>query len=54
MSTEVTCGGQNIGEPQDYGLPVWAGVIPMGIELDEPVPDDRVPPGAPLPRRRSG
>lgn len=46
--------GPPVDEEEDRALPVWAGVIPTGMELGEPVPDDRVPPGVPLPRRRRG
>jgi nitroimidazol reductase NimA-like FMN-containing flavoprotein (pyridoxamine 5'-phosphate oxidase superfamily) len=30
----------------DFGVAVWAGVIPLRTELGEPEPDDHVPPGA--------
>ncbi len=26
----------------DYALPVWAGVLPTGLHLDEPIPDPRL------------
>jgi hypothetical protein len=25
----------------DYGLPVWAGVVPLGLSAGDPAPDDR-------------
>ncbi|MCL1602004.1 MAG: pyridoxamine 5'-phosphate oxidase family protein, partial [Actinomycetia bacterium] len=31
----------NVGdEPEDYDLPIWAGVIPLSITAGTPVPDD--------------
>jgi nitroimidazol reductase NimA-like FMN-containing flavoprotein (pyridoxamine 5'-phosphate oxidase superfamily) len=41
------------GPPQDdapdYALPVWAGVIPLRLVADPPVPDDRCDPALPIP-----
>jgi nitroimidazol reductase NimA-like FMN-containing flavoprotein (pyridoxamine 5'-phosphate oxidase superfamily) len=33
--------------PEDYGLRVWAGVVPIATTLGEPVGDDRVQDGVP-------
>ena len=33
----------------DYGLDVWAGVLPMAVTFGEPVPDPRLRPEIPLP-----
>jgi hypothetical protein len=32
-------------EPEDYGLGVWAGVVPMHLEPGTPDPDPELPPG---------
>jgi uncharacterized protein len=41
------------GPPQDdesdYGLPVWAGVLPLEIQSRPPVPDDKLVEGVTLP-----
>jgi nitroimidazol reductase NimA-like FMN-containing flavoprotein (pyridoxamine 5'-phosphate oxidase superfamily) len=40
-------------EPEDYALPIWAGVIPARLAFASPVPDPRLSPNAPpapLPR----
>lgn len=37
--------GPPIDDEADYSLPVWAGVIPIRMELGEPVADGRVLPG---------
>jgi nitroimidazol reductase NimA-like FMN-containing flavoprotein (pyridoxamine 5'-phosphate oxidase superfamily) len=34
----------NVGdEPEDYNLPIWAGVIPLSIVPGTPIPDDGLP-----------
>lgn len=33
----------------DYALPIWAGVIPTGLHLGEPIPDPRLTAGIALP-----
>ena len=43
---KVRTGGP-IDEPEDYALPIWAGVVPVRQVLGEPVDDGRVAPGAP-------
>jgi hypothetical protein len=40
-------GGGPIDEPEDYRLPIWAGVVPVRQVLGEPEDDGRVAPGAP-------
>jgi hypothetical protein len=35
--------------PADLGLPHWAGVVPMRIAYDAPMPDAGIPSGALLP-----
>jgi nitroimidazol reductase NimA-like FMN-containing flavoprotein (pyridoxamine 5'-phosphate oxidase superfamily) len=37
--------GPPIDDEEDYGLPIWAGVVPVHMEWGEPVPDARVIPG---------
>jgi nitroimidazol reductase NimA-like FMN-containing flavoprotein (pyridoxamine 5'-phosphate oxidase superfamily) len=37
--------GSPLDDEEDYSLPVWAGVVPVRTELDEPVPDQRLLPG---------
>jgi nitroimidazol reductase NimA-like FMN-containing flavoprotein (pyridoxamine 5'-phosphate oxidase superfamily) len=36
-------------EDEDYGLPVWAGILPLVLTPGEPVPDCRLNPAIPLP-----
>jgi hypothetical protein len=36
----------------DYALPVWAGVLPLGLSIGAPVPDDRC--AAPVPAYVTG
>jgi uncharacterized protein len=36
-------------EPEDLGLPVWAGVVPMTVSFGEPVPDPALRPGITAP-----
>ena len=37
--------GPPIDDEEDYGLPVWAGVVPVRMEIGPPVADVRVLPG---------
>ena len=34
---------------EDYALPYWAGVLPMKLVPQAPIPDDRLSPGIPVP-----
>jgi len=43
---KVRSGGP-IDEPEDYRLPIWAGVVPVRQVLGEPADDGRVAAGAP-------
>jgi nitroimidazol reductase NimA-like FMN-containing flavoprotein (pyridoxamine 5'-phosphate oxidase superfamily) len=36
-------------EPEDYGLDVWAGVLPVAVTFGEPLPDPELRPETPLP-----
>jgi nitroimidazol reductase NimA-like FMN-containing flavoprotein (pyridoxamine 5'-phosphate oxidase superfamily) len=40
----------NVGdEPEDYDLPIWAGVIPVSIVAGTPIPDEGLPQDMELP-----
>lgn len=41
--------GPPMDDEEDYGLPVWAGVIPIVSEARDPRPDPRLAPGTPAP-----
>jgi len=43
---KVRSGGP-VDEPEDYQLPIWAGLVPVRQVLGEPSDDGRVAPGAP-------
>jgi hypothetical protein len=36
-------------EPEDYSLPIWAGVIPLTLTAGHPQPDDRNLEGVAIP-----
>ena len=36
-------------EEQDYGLPVWAGILPLALVPGRPVPDERLDPRVAVP-----
>lgn len=42
--------GPPLDDDEDYNLPVWAGVIPLRLCSDQPVPDKRLPVDVPAPR----
>jgi nitroimidazol reductase NimA-like FMN-containing flavoprotein (pyridoxamine 5'-phosphate oxidase superfamily) len=44
VSAKIRTGGP-IDEEEDYGLPVWAGVLPLALMPHTPVDDGRVLPG---------
>jgi len=49
--------GPPADDEEDYGLPVWAGVIPLALQADEPQPDPRLAfdlPAPPVPARYDG
>jgi len=50
VSAKVRTGGP-IDDEEDYALPIWAGIVPVGIRTGEPVADERVPAGIPAPGR---
>ena len=39
--------GPPLDAEEDWGLPAWAGVVPVRMQLGEPVPESHVPPGIP-------
>lgn len=47
-SLKVRTGGPS-EEPEDYDLPVWAGVVPITSSTGDPVADDRLDPSVPVP-----
>jgi len=42
--------GPPLDDAADYNLPVWAGVLPLRLRANEPLPDERLSPAAILPR----
>jgi hypothetical protein len=47
-SAKVRTGGP-VDDVEDHDLPVWAGVVPLVLAAGEPLDDDVVAPGAPVP-----
>jgi len=48
FSAKVNAG--DVGdEPEDYSLPIWAGVIPLSIEPGTPIPDRALAPDIEMP-----
>jgi nitroimidazol reductase NimA-like FMN-containing flavoprotein (pyridoxamine 5'-phosphate oxidase superfamily) len=41
--------GPPLDQENDYGLPVWAGVLPLEIRSQSPIPDDKLVDGVALP-----
>jgi nitroimidazol reductase NimA-like FMN-containing flavoprotein (pyridoxamine 5'-phosphate oxidase superfamily) len=41
--------GPPLDNESDYGLPVWAGVLPLEIKSRPPIPDDKLIKGVTLP-----
>lgn len=41
--------GPPVDDPQDLGLPHWAGVLPVSLTAGTPVPADDLDPGTPAP-----
>ena len=37
--------GPPVDDEEDYGLPVWAGILPLKMVATEPVADPRLPEG---------
>jgi uncharacterized protein len=45
--------GPPLDDEEDYALPIWAGVIPISLVADAPLPDPRMPKDIKLPRYAS-
>ena len=41
--------GQPIDDEEDYLLDTWAGVLPLGIKVGEPIPDPQLKEGIATP-----
>jgi nitroimidazol reductase NimA-like FMN-containing flavoprotein (pyridoxamine 5'-phosphate oxidase superfamily) len=41
--------GPPLDDESDYGLPVWAGVLPLEMKSRSPIPDDKLIKGVTLP-----
>jgi nitroimidazol reductase NimA-like FMN-containing flavoprotein (pyridoxamine 5'-phosphate oxidase superfamily) len=41
--------GPPLDDEEDYKLPVWAGILPLGMEAATPIPDPRLPDGVEVP-----
>ncbi len=48
VSAKVREGGP-VDEPEDYELPIWAGVVPLHLAIDKVIPDDQLQPGVEQP-----
>jgi uncharacterized protein len=48
VSAKVRIGGPIDDEP-DYSLPVWAGVLPLGVAVKTPIPDEKRQQDRPVP-----
>lgn len=46
--------GPSKDEPEDYALPIWAGIVPARLAFAEPVPDPKLLPGIPMPAHVRG
>jgi nitroimidazol reductase NimA-like FMN-containing flavoprotein (pyridoxamine 5'-phosphate oxidase superfamily) len=42
--------GPPLDDPEDYKLPVWAGVIPLGMVAGQPFDDGRIPTKSEIPK----
>jgi uncharacterized protein len=45
-SAKIRTGGP-VDDPEDYALPIWAGVLPMRLVPDEPIADEGITAGLP-------
>jgi nitroimidazol reductase NimA-like FMN-containing flavoprotein (pyridoxamine 5'-phosphate oxidase superfamily) len=41
--------GPPVDDEPDYDLPIWAGVLPLATVAGQPIADERLKPGTPLP-----
>jgi uncharacterized protein len=42
--------GPAIDDEEDYSFPTWAGVVPLEMKSGEPIADERLLPGQPVPK----
>lgn len=42
--------GPPLDDEEDYSLPVWAGILPLELEAQQPIPDPRLAHGAEAPQ----
>jgi uncharacterized protein len=49
VSAKVRTGGP-IDDEADYALPVWAGVLPLGVAVKAPIPDEKRKQDQPAPQ----
>jgi len=42
--------GPPLDDEEDYGLPVWAGILPLALEAKAPVADTRLANGSEIPQ----
>lgn len=42
-------GGEPKDDEEDYALPVWGGIVPISMQVGQPIGDGRVRPDAPAP-----
>ncbi|GAC1434288.1 MAG: pyridoxamine 5'-phosphate oxidase family protein [Thermoanaerobaculia bacterium] len=48
-SAKIRTGGP-VDDEEDYAMPVWAGVLPLKLQPETPVADERLPAGIAAPR----
>jgi nitroimidazol reductase NimA-like FMN-containing flavoprotein (pyridoxamine 5'-phosphate oxidase superfamily) len=48
VSAKVRCGGP-VDDEADYTLPVWAGVLPLEVSVQAPIPDEKRQRDLPVP-----
>jgi len=41
--------GAPVDDEEDYGLPVWAGILPLTLEAKPPIPDSQLEDGIKVP-----
>lgn len=42
--------GPPLDDEDDYSLPVWAGILPLRLQAETPIPDPRLPDGREIPQ----
>ncbi|HJM32734.1 MAG: pyridoxamine 5'-phosphate oxidase family protein [Acidimicrobiales bacterium] len=46
--------GPPVDDDEDLGEPAWAGLIPLGVAVGTPIPDEHMPEGAEVPAHVAG